>query len=214
MKNAETDMNVTTPATGLPIDNRPTITNGTAVYTISMDLKFKNRATKIANIVKYGSDHNGVSPNSNLDVAQPFIYVAGTTDGWTNGQTYVGYEHWSISGTTSVQTGAPPVSYPTDTYFNITMTCDGSKLKIYLNGKQVGSDAPGNFKFNTTTSPWTLGEKTNTTPTEGYHYIKNLYFWNKVLSSSDITTLSAPYSTSSPTTSTYEPEPVGYSAYI
>jgi hypothetical protein len=93
----------------------------------------------------------------------------------------------------------------------LTVTTDSTtkKLTIYRNGTKVGEIVLGSFAWPAATDKWIFNHPAfsgNHTAQSGSLKVKNVYFWPKVLSDSDISKL---------TTSTYMPEPLtmGTSAY-
>ena len=181
-------------------------------YTVSMDVYIEKSTTGTRSLLENNVDPEWCNPTPCPGARRPLLYLAGTSAPWTNGTSNICYEHSNSQNALRGTCSMGATNTPIGSYFNLTVTTDSTtkKLTIYRNGTKVGEGAvPDSFAWPAATGKWVFNHPAyavNHTAQSGSLKVKNVYFWPKVLSDSDISKL---------TTSTYMPEPLttGTSAY-
>jgi hypothetical protein len=184
---AEQTISVAAPPT---ITTQPTGITATGSFTLSIDINMAARLpTGLLRVIGQGV-HPG---NPGL-----WLFPADSGDVWIR-------FHVGNSALDLVTGTAPPVY---NTYYNITAVYDAPThtATLYYNGVSKSSSTaivPAGYVPPTPTD-FGWNQQKLTTPTVK---VKNTYWFNKALTAAEVATLTA---TSSGTTSTYMPEPIGY----
>ena len=170
-----TELN-TQATTSSPFSTKPNApTSGPAKFSFMMDAKIDGTSPVTRNIFTHGT---------RVD-SNPAVYVMPNSNSVT-----VAFSTNSITANTSI---------PLGTYFNLLVTSDGSIMNTYINKSEVGKISN---VFNWSSSNNTVWTYTNDVVGQNSSpiYIKNFYWWDKSLTSSEISSLP-----SSSTTSNYTP---------
>jgi len=200
----EAEISTSPPAFTVPTG----IDTSKVTYTMSMDVNIAQSGPSWRNIM-----NNGTHDCCDATSRRPAVFITGNDTAPPN-RIYIVHGANEDNDKHLYTTFAATLG----TYFNLTWVVDGGKLTTYINGQKDatgtmsatfnwGTPVQNTWRWNQYLSEYT----TRTQNTAGSVKVKNVYWWNKALSDSDITTLA---STSSGTTSHYVAEPVGYSNQI
>ena len=195
------------------VTTQPTGLTGPANFTISMDLNIEKEPATWVDILMNVS--GGTWPLDNADKRKPLIHLSGLASGYTSK---------SIIMSLNTKPGTVPADnnfwvdsaenngwkFTPGTKFNFTATHDATtkNIAVYIDGvKKNEKTMPSAMVYaatnNFTWRPWFSGQDS------GYMKVNNAYWFNKVLTQAEITTLQGG-------TSTYMPQPLsmGTSAYV
>jgi hypothetical protein len=195
------------------VTTQPTGLTGPANFTISMDLTIEKEPPTWVDILQNVT--GGTWPLDNADKRKPLIHLSGVGSGYTSksiimslntkpGTEPADNNFWVDSAENNGWTFTP------GTKFNFTATHNATskKIAVYINGvgkneKTMPSAMVYAATNNFTWRPFFSGQDS------GYMKVNNAYFFKKVLSQAEITTLQGG-------TSTYMPQPLsmGTSAYV
>jgi hypothetical protein len=169
----------TTP-TGVP-------TSGAVSYTLSMSVKIAQAGSSWRNIMNHGDPDCCGSTTR-----RPAIFITGNDAAPPNRVHVVhgasGDENKNITTSFAATPG---------TYFNLIMVVDSGTLKTYINGAlDSAGTATGNFTWNDGGQLWRWNAYLSQMPgraanTEGSVKVKNVYWWNRPLTATEITSLAS-----------------------
>jgi len=152
----------------------PTFTPGaTAVYSMTFDIFVTSDAPSWRNIFNHG-------PSGNADALRtPALFITGNTDGSAR----LHWNHVTQVGS-SADRSVGSVLVPKNQWYTVTATCDGTTIRIYMDGAidNTATFGNGTFKWPATADSgtgqnwyWNCAPYANA---GGSIQIKNCYFWN------------------------------------
>lgn len=186
------------------VTTQPTGLTGPANFTISMDLTIEKEPATWVDILQNVSE--ATWPITNTNRRKPLIHLSGIGSGYTSK---------SIIMSLNTSPGTAPADnnfwvdsaenngwkFTPGTKFNFTATHDATtkNIAVYIDGvKKNEKTMPSAMVYaatnNFTWRPWFSGQDS------GYMKVNNVYWFNKVLTQAEITTLQGG-------TSTYMPQP-------
>ena len=182
----------------IPLNNQPSIPS-TVEYTVSFDLYYDSAGTTWRELLA------PMSPSGQN--RRPLFSLSGTDPNNEGANKFIVVHSAGAAGSTISGEGLSTSQlYPPKVWYNIVFTVDTNTIKLYINGVYN--------TFYTYTSPlswsglpWFWRPTNNGIPaTNKSIKVANAYFWSSILSESQISLLKV-NPASSPTTSTYMPEP-------
>jgi hypothetical protein len=195
----------------------PTDPTGTIIkYSFTMDVNLDSTWSTVAgstyNVFKHGESPDFYINNGGAAGAH---WGADATNGVTIIQTTVGASSGAQVGNKQYQVYRNNFT-PGNGYKNITVVCDGTDIKYYVNGAEDtlisgAADRTNKTGIKWNTGAWTWGGMTGTaSPPSGKSKIRNFYWWSdKALSDAERTTLLGNSATAgSFGASTYMPQPL------
>jgi len=182
---------------------KPSGYSGSVSYTISLDLNVAQLSNGTwRNIFEHGlrdtdptinDFNNGPGPN----YRRPSMYI--TPGGTPNGSAPNSVIHYVHSTTTNENLNVFSQVIPIGSWFNITVTVGSGTMTMYMNGApSTFSVTQGfnvtitgaNFTWFTTDYPWVWNRLNY--PQSGSVKVANAYFWNSVLTPTQIASLAIP----------------------
>jgi hypothetical protein len=172
-----------------------------AVFTMSFDLYVTGTAPSWRSIFAHSIVNNDGGARA------PSVYLTGTDAAPAN-RVHYNFLKPDASGALVQGASVGSVVVPSNQWYNVTITCDGSTAHVYMNGTlDSAADFTGTFKWPTSDDPWNW---CNSDFSQGGSVkVANTYFWNSALTTAQIAQLKVP-SAPTPgvaTTSYYMPEP-------
>jgi hypothetical protein len=165
--------------------NQPTGLLGTASFTISLDLQVQNDSTSWRDI--FQNIPGSTWPIDNSNKRKPSMHISGTDTG--------ARKVWFMYSTNP---GGPPVDFnfaidsgnfqfAIGTWFNCTCTVDGpnKKIALHINGVKKSETVSTGTLTKPSIAPSFTWRPTNTN-NNGSINVKNVYWWNQVLSDDQI----------------------------
>jgi len=188
-------------STAPPAFTAPTGIDTTKVsYSMSMDVNIAQTGPSWRNIMNNGT-HDCCDANSR----RPAIFITGN-DAAPPNRIHIVHGAKEDNNKNIVTTFAATLG----TYFNVTWVVDGGKLTTYINGvPDATGSVSGTFNWGTHTPTWKWNQylseyTTRKENTQGPVKVKNVYWFNKALSPTEIKAIASPAGSG---TSTYTPEP-------
>jgi hypothetical protein len=199
---AEIDISTSPPAFTAPTGMVPS----TVTYTMSMDINIAQSGPSWRNIFNNGDPDWPPGTTSR----RPALFITGN-DAVPANRLLVSHSSTGNEGNGINTTFAATLG----TFFNLTWVVSGGKLTTYINGqKDATGEVSGAFTW-ATANAWKWNAYKTQYPTRtgnvaGGVFVKNVYWWNKALTTTEIDTLT----TVPTTTSAFMAEPTtGVSAY-
>ena len=137
---------------------------------------------------------DGIPTDAAAEHRKPGVYIAGNDVG--SAVNHIQFWHGASMGITS--TAAATLG----TYFKLVFVVNDKKIDVYIDGifdSTVTAATSATWTSTGFTNKWSWGSST-----AGAINVKNMYFWNKALTATEIYSLGPNIAT---TTSTYMPEP-------
>jgi hypothetical protein len=160
------------------VTNQPVIADKSKVtYTLSMDINIVNWAMFPIRFLHNNGDETTTIANTGTQ-RRPEIWFIGSGDPGLK-LLHININH---DGDTSVEHLRPTFKATVGEYFNLTYVIDGGKCTAYINGVKDG-ERSADFTWSKGVDEWTWNPFNSTT---NYAKVKNVYFFNKALTVSEI----------------------------
>ncbi len=160
------------------VTNQPVIADKSKVtYTLSMDINIVKAPENPFRLL-HNRDDNDNSTATIKTQRRPELWTTGSKS--TDGANRLWINH---VGDTGLENISPTFKATVGEYFNLTYVIDNGKGTAYINGVKDG-EYSGNFTWSQETDNWTwnmYGDSTNPSIK-----VKNVYFFNKALTVSEI----------------------------
>jgi hypothetical protein len=169
------------------------------VYSMTMDIMVSQTSDRWRNIMEHGpATGNDFPPGATF--RRPSVFITGNDTAPAN---RLMITHANASGENTNVTTSMPI--PLGKYFTLSWVVYNGTMTVYINGV-ADSGGPVNATFNwpQVDTPWTWNQGHYLGNIAGSVKVKNVYWFNRSLASSDLALVAAAYGT---TVSHYEPEP-------
>lgn len=168
-------------------------------YSMTMDIMVAQTGDRWRNIMEHGpATGNDFPPGRTF--RRPSVFITGNDTAPAN---RLMITHANSSGENTNVTTSMPV--PLGKYFTLSWVVYNGTLTVYVNGvADPGGAVNAAFNWPQVDTPWTWNQGNYSGNIAGSIKVKNVYWFNRAIASSELGQISSVYGT---TTSHYEPEP-------
>ena len=168
-------------------------------YSMTMDIMVAQTGDRWRNIMEHGpATGNDFPPGPTF--RRPSVFITGNDTAPAN---RLMITHANSAGENTNVTTSMPV--PLGKYFTLSWVVYNGTLTVYINGvADPGGAVNAAFNWPQVDTPWTWNQGNYIGNIAGSIKVKNVYWFNRAIASSEMAQISAVYGT---TTSYYEPDP-------
>lgn len=171
------------------------------VYSMTMDIMISQTGDRWRNIMEHGpSTGNDFPPGATF--RRPSVFVTGSDSAPAN-RIMVTHANAAGENTNVTTTNQAPLGK----YFTLTWVVYNGTLTVYWNGvADPSGPISSQFNWPSTDQPWSWNQGNYIGNIAGSIKVKNVYYWNRSLASSDIAVIASQYA-AAPGVSHYDIEP-------
>ena len=171
--------------------NQPTGLLTTSTFTFSLDIQIETSSTTWRDILQ--NIPGSTWPIDNTDKRKPLLSISGDDQGASTRKIWFMYSTnpGGPQADFNLGIGSTNFQFTPGAWFNCTCTVDGTnkQIKMYINGQKQSEVISLQSTFTNPTASPTFTWRPWNANNNGYINVKNVYWWNQVLSNDEIALL-------------------------